>query len=217
MTIIKDQDVACAVCGVTNRCFVLHSTGEFGSPDLDLRPSEMRRSTMWCWVQRCTACGYCAPHIARGIPGAVDTVRSASYQSQLLSAEYPDRANTFLCLALLYEQDGQLADAGWSAVHAAWVCDDAEAADSGRRCRLRADELLKEAVARGDVAATGTTDAVRIDLLRRAGTFDAALALCEHVLAPEQDETLQQVLRYQRDLIQRQDTGCNTVKQVVDR
>jgi hypothetical protein len=135
------------------------------------------------WVQRCTACGYCAPSLSTEIPGAVDTVRSASYQNQLHSAEYPKLANEFLCLALLYEQDGQLANAGRSAVHAAWVCD----------------------------------DAVRIDLLRRAGAFDAALALCEDLLAREKDEMLRRVVLYQRDLIRRHDTGCYTVQQVVDR
>lgn len=36
----------CAVCGKESEQITLASTNTFGSPDLDLRPPEMKRSTM---------------------------------------------------------------------------------------------------------------------------------------------------------------------------
>ena len=65
MTKIVRSRCECAVCGAKNRYSVLASTNTFGGgPDLDLRPPEMRRSTMPYWVQECPECGYISEEVS---------------------------------------------------------------------------------------------------------------------------------------------------------
>ena len=59
MSKISIMERKCSVCGATNEFRVLLSTNTFGGgPDLDLRPAEMKRSTMPVWVQECPECGF---------------------------------------------------------------------------------------------------------------------------------------------------------------
>ncbi|MBR4908658.1 MAG: hypothetical protein IKZ43_06585 [Acidaminococcaceae bacterium] len=46
MTTMFRQKYKCAVCGAEQEFYGIASTNSFGSPDLDLRPPEMQRSTM---------------------------------------------------------------------------------------------------------------------------------------------------------------------------
>lgn len=64
MTTTVPHHSVCGVCGGISEQTGLQSTNAFGSPDLDLRPPEMERSTMCYWVQTCPQCGYCASDIA---------------------------------------------------------------------------------------------------------------------------------------------------------
>ena len=51
----------CFVCGKESSVTVMASTNTLGgTPDLDLRPAEMMRSTMPRWIQECPHCGYIA-------------------------------------------------------------------------------------------------------------------------------------------------------------
>lgn len=68
------------------------STNEFGSPDLDTRPPEMRRSTIFAWVQRCPQCGYCACDVSKAPSQAEALVRSSEYIRQLSDSIYPELA-----------------------------------------------------------------------------------------------------------------------------
>ena len=58
MTTMFRQKYKCAVCGTEKEFYGIASTNSFGSPDLDLRPPEMQRSTMGQWIQQCPKCGY---------------------------------------------------------------------------------------------------------------------------------------------------------------
>ena len=64
MSTIVSEKYKCAMCGSTNEYNELASTNTFGSPDLDLRPAEMRRSTMPLWVQECPECGYVSKKVS---------------------------------------------------------------------------------------------------------------------------------------------------------
>ena len=55
----------CAVCKHKSSATIVASTNAFGAPDLDMRPPEMRRSTMHFWVSTCPKCGYTASDIEK--------------------------------------------------------------------------------------------------------------------------------------------------------
>ncbi|MCB0307284.1 MAG: hypothetical protein KDI38_26210 [Calditrichaeota bacterium] len=46
MTTFDQQSIPCAVCGEESRHQILLSSNQLGSPDLDLRPAKMLRSTI---------------------------------------------------------------------------------------------------------------------------------------------------------------------------
>ncbi len=58
MSTFREFKKKCTICGTESKFNIITSTNSFGSPDLDLRPPEMRRSTMWLWIQRCPCCNY---------------------------------------------------------------------------------------------------------------------------------------------------------------
>ena len=60
MTTIMEFNQTCAVCGETSLQPVISSTSTWGYPDLDLRPAEMQRSSMFAWLVECPHCGYVA-------------------------------------------------------------------------------------------------------------------------------------------------------------
>ncbi len=64
MTRIFEQEVECCVCQEKSKHMIIGSTNSFGSPDLDTRPPEMKRSTLSLWIQRCPSCGYSSPDLS---------------------------------------------------------------------------------------------------------------------------------------------------------
>src|SRR5262249_6696974 len=138
MTTLFPQKETCFVCGNISEHTVIGSTNTFGSPDLDLRPSEMQRSTITHWIQRCPTCGYCARSISTGPEIAKQIVTSPEYVEQRDNPAYPALANQFLCWALIQAADGNDAVAGRAALDAAWICDDEQAAEKADICRRKA-------------------------------------------------------------------------------
>src|SRR5438552_1767736 len=103
MTTFDERPISCSVCGTTSIQPVLASTNSFGPPDLDLRPAEMQRSTIWMWVQRCPECGYCAGSLDEGVEGAEAVVASAPYRERLSEPGLPELVASFLCQAVVLE------------------------------------------------------------------------------------------------------------------
>ena len=69
MTTIGEVERTCALCGKTSEQMTLGSTNAMGAPDLDLRPSEMQRSTMYLWIEHCVHCGYTNERIDLAVAG----------------------------------------------------------------------------------------------------------------------------------------------------
>lgn len=85
MTLIGLNPKKCAVCGHEGKFPVMHSYTIFENSDLDGRPGEMLRGTMWTWVERCLNCNYCGRRIEHVEDERfTQMVYEASYQ-QLLS------------------------------------------------------------------------------------------------------------------------------------
>jgi hypothetical protein len=217
MTTIFQEEKRCFICGQTSQHTGLGSTNRFGPPDLDTRPPEMMRSTIYHWIQCCPTCGYCAPDLAQGSPSAGRVVNSEPYLQQKADLTYPILANHFLCWAMLQEAAADYPSAGWAAVHAAWACDDAGATTAAAASRRRALILFEQAAARGSTIAAeaGVAEAIRADLLRRSGQFEQVELVSQQGLASQPEALVAKILRFQQALARQQDAGCYTVAHVV--
>jgi hypothetical protein len=216
LTTIHEKELRCWVCGGETAYAVIGSTNTLGAPDLDTRPPEMLRSTMDLWVLRCPSCGYCAADVSEGSAVAGPTVMSEEYIAQGADEDYPELANRFLCRALIDAAEGEEPAAGWSAVRAAWACDDAGKDAAADRCRLRAIRCFERSREHGIAFANqpGAEDAVLADLHRRAGRFEDAERIADEGLAKSPDELLTRVLTYERLLARRSDRRVHTVAEV---
>jgi hypothetical protein len=213
-----EVDVRCAVCGEPARVVELTSTSSFGPPDLDLRAQGPMRWALALGVQRCGACGYCAPQLGKAPPGAADVVRSALFAEARTRIDLPPTARDYFCEGLLHEGVADPDRAAHSFLRAAWACDDAGADAHARICRERAAEMLRLAISRGETRmAREVAFAVLADVVRRAGRFDEALAACDEaewaLEALEVDEDTAStwaVVAYLRELAEAGDDACHS-------
>lgn len=219
MTTLFKQELTCCQCSKPSRHTVVMSTSACGPPDLDMRPAEMARSTLPQQVQACPHCGYCAKDISAPAPDASGVMARTEFRVQLTSDEFPELANRFLCAALILESSNRLVEAGWTAVQAAWACDDAEAAGAARHCRLRAESLLGRAVAAGQRVdeLPGVDSLIRAELLRRADAFEEATERLQAGLSLNLPDKLRLLLLFETSLIERQDTARHTVQEGLER
>jgi hypothetical protein len=120
MTTYGSEEQTCSVCGACVECTTLNSVTTFGSPDLDLRPSETRRSTMDNWLHECTECGYINSNLKHPIEDAKRIIESDPYTAIGSDSQLPR-------LALL---------------SAAWVCDDRKNSEQAKSYRDQAADIL---------------------------------------------------------------------------
>ena len=203
MTTIRTSEVTCGMCGAASRHSALNSSGEYGVPDLDQRPSEMLRSTMRMWLQECPACGLVAPNLQKGGEGDRALVNSAEYRAARSNRRVPPLARRFLCRAVIEAGYNRHEGAFRQALNAAWVCDDARKNRAARTCRLKAAAYLDGRWA--------TLEEIRkmqlVDVLRRGRRWAEADALMNSLVLKKLDEaeirpglvTLQWLLIGRRD------------------
>lgn len=217
MTTLFREKTRCAVCGIATEYTCIGSTNAFGSPDLDTRPPEMQRSTIFAWVQRCPECGYCAPDVRKAPSQAAVLVHSPEYASQLSDATYPTLANSFLCKALIDESSADYAAAAWSLIHAAWACDDAEKPESAKTCRNKAVDMIENALGRGQTIGSqdGADTAILVDLLRRAGRLTEARELISTKRPAIIENIISRILTYQDALLVKGDEACHTIAEAL--
>ena len=219
MTTLYKMKTRCALCGNKNEFTAIGSTNTFGSPDLDTRPPEMGRSTIFTWVQRCTECGYCATDVSKSNPVAEAVVKGQEYRRHLNNHAYPESANSFRCKAIIDLEAGNYVGATWALVHAAWVCDDADRPDEAMVCRYMAADMLVTAEKHGQQIAkqNGASTTILVDLLRRSGrTEDARRAITERRSQITEDIIIR-ILEYQSDLIEKDDKCCHTISEAIEK
>lgn len=216
MTTVCLKTVCCAICGTESEQRGISSTHALGSADLDTRPPEMARSSIFAWVQRCPECGYCASNLSKERPGAKTVVTRPEYKEQLANAAYPDRANSFLCEAMIEEVHGK-SEAAWALIHAAWACDDADRPEQAAACRRRAAQMLVQAENGGEVSAeqANATTPILVDLLRRSEQFEEAGRVIEERINDITEDNIRQVLEYQMTLIEASDSACHTIDEAI--
>lgn len=208
----------CAICGTAVEVPVPDASLQPAAPsDFDTRPGDPLRSSIAAWIQACPNCGYCAEDISRATEGAAEIVDSEGYRAYRDDAFLPPGARHFLCFSYLLERLHQHADAGWSALHAAWVCDDDSKAEAAARCRARALALWQKGKAAGqqfgdDLA---TEFALVTDVYRRLGAFEDAVVACSEGLDMEDiPPVLEQLLRRQMVLIQKRDSSAHSMSEL---
>jgi hypothetical protein len=218
MSVISIEKNTCCLCNKQNEYSMLLSSNAFGASDLDTRPPESMRSTMFAWVQRCPNCGYSSSDITRATEKTKPVIESAEYRAQLENKDFPDLANSFLCKAMIAEKFGNFAAAAMATIHAAWTCDDAEYEESAKKCRINAFKLLKKSTKKGDcfTQQNGGDIAIMTDLLRRSGQFEGALALIEENLDKITDYSIKKVLIFQIRLIFNSDTRCHAISECAE-
>ena len=217
MTTMHQEKVKCCVCGKKSNHDVVGSSYSHGSSDLDTRPPEMTRSTIYYSIQRCPSCGYCASDLSECSGVLKFSVESKEYQKIIGNKSIPKVAASFLALSYLKQQTLNYAESAWAAIHAAWICDDKNKEKASKECRKKAISMIENANAHsqnmGDQA--GATEALSIDLMRRAGMFEQAFKLAEETKSKDIEEIIMQVITYEESLIESKDIDSHTVSEAL--
>jgi hypothetical protein len=202
------MDVTCRVCKKKSEQIILTSTNSFGSPDLDLRPPEMQRSTMCFWVQRCPSCGYVASSINDSTNATRDYLNSDDYKNAKGRNFKSDLAKKFYQHYLVSLLDGETQDAFNAALHAAWACDDSQDGENAVYCRNLAINKLARLmeIKRNNENLT----ILKCDLLRRAGRFEELIS--EYSEKKMKDKLLNKLLAFQLERARAEDTSRYTVE-----
>ena len=204
--------VTCGLCGSPSTQPTAPATPDSRqAPDLDTRPPEPLRSTIRFWMQTCPECGYSSSDISTIHELATDFIATPDYQRQRLDPAIPEPARPFLCHALILAHVKQYSDAGWTALHAAWTCDDLRNEPGATRARLAAIAYWKHGKQHQQpfVSELAEEFALATDVLRRASKFEEALVTCTEGIGLEDlDPVLMHILLFEKTLIQRRDAGC---------
>jgi hypothetical protein len=219
MTTLYQKSVTCANCQHAQMVTGIASTNSFGSPDLDTRPPEMKRSTINTWVQSCESCGYCAESLEIENKKAPTILNSRQYQEQLREPDTPQLANHFLCKAIIDQKSGDFAAATWSLLHAAWVCDDLGNEHQAKQCRQDAAKMLLRAEKKKQILMNHTNEEtlLLVDLLRRSCQFEQAKqVIASRRKAMIEDHFLLQILDYQHQLVEAADSAAYTIEDAIE-
>ena len=111
-----------------------------------------------------------------------------------------------------------LPEASWSAIHAAWACDDAES-EKAVDCRLRAIMLIEFVMLDGLklVDEPGSDRLILTDLLRRTGQFERAQVVSDVgqvEVAP--GDFMYLLFQYEEMLIDSEDTEAHDLGEAID-
>jgi hypothetical protein len=218
VTIIHDEKIRCGACGAENTYSVVGSIDTFtGSADLDMRPPETARSTIFTWVQRCPECGYCAGDVNRFIPGSQEIMKGTEYNEQIKDQLYPDLVNSFLCKAIIDREARDYTAATWALIYAAWACDDSALPDQAVKCRQKAADMAVIAEEHGQqlTEQEGASTTILIDLLRRSGQLEQARQVIETRQGNISIDIISQILEFQKYLLGRNDTSCHTMSEAI--
>lgn len=182
-----------------------------GTKDLDGRSSNIQRSSVYLWIQKCPNCSYCASDISTGSPDLEKYINSPEYKNQIGDPFYPETANSFLCNSIILEGEKNFRDSGWNSIFAAWICDDNGFCKSAIECRKRALKLFDLANDSNQKfeESSEREQLLRIDLLRMIGDFNSALEICNEELDKTHSDQVLILLEFEKELIMKKDSFCH--------
>ena len=195
------NDITCGACGNPARAAFRAPQPEI-APDLDMRPGEPARSTLADWVQVCPRCRAAAPDLA-ALPSTVRAVvEEDDYKA--LTTTVLEETLPFRRWALICERIGDQPAQAEAMLQAAWAADDAAAMTEASRLRTEVAALW-----------AGTQDIElslrRLDVLRRAGAFEAAAAWADTLAQRTAEETAGAIIRFQRARVAARDIGRHLI------
>ena len=217
MTTLGSSETTCAICAETSEHTTIGSTNSFGSPDLDLRPPEMKRSTMAYWLQECPSCGYSAGSIDEAHPEAKAVMASDAFQLLRTGPLGGTLTGRFLKASLLTEASNDLGSAADHALCAAWAADDVSDNDGARQYRDRSADLFLKSLNDADETSEETiiTKTRLVDILRRANRWEEAKETASKLLKQDLDPTIRSVITFEQAAIDNQDDQAHTVAQAM--
>lgn len=210
MTTSRNFDKKCAVCTETSPQTVLMSTSTLGHPDLDLRPSEMKRSTMFAWLQECPHCGYVAYNIEGELKVPSDLLKSDEYLTCRGYDFKSDLAKRFFRHSLISDAEKDYRSQFFSLLHCAWKCDDAEDELAVEMRKLALKSIDKFDAMNDDEA--DNLKLIKADLLRRSLQFDELIR--EFMEVSFDEELKNEVVAFQLELAAKKDSACYTMEYI---
>lgn len=233
MTMFLRRLKKCGCCGEETPVSDFCSTNTSGSCDLDARPAEMQRSAIFRGMQFCRNCGYAAWDLE-------EKIRPSKALRKILSEKIDARDMVELferAAGIAALKGGKKEAIEYLHLIAAWAADDKK--DVATAVSLR--KKILSGVSPDDAAAPARLLRL-IDVARRAGEKDAALALlkrldeCE-IAPPSQSEEIvyldgkpltmrvvkedeidpslvKRIAAFQRKLLENDDTACYTLDDV---
>ena len=196
----------CAVCGRVQSATMVQSGDAFGAPDLDGRPPMMMRALLSHSVGTCVDCHYSAADVSQRIPGFKRSMLERDeYIAVLEREDISSTAKSFLLASLLYSWCGAHRYAGMMLHKAAWVFDDHRQRDYAKAAR-RASLKHYDKIPTGNL----THEVIKVDIRRRSGDFDGAIASATELLERELHRDLALILRLEIALAEAHDDACHT-------
>jgi hypothetical protein len=208
MTTLQTVEVICASCGTRSEQTLIGSTNAMGSADLDLRPPEMKRSTMPWWLQECPSCGSVASDLSENENGLKQIVESKAFRL----IDGTDLSRRFMRRSYIDTELGNTDMAATEALWAAWASDDEGDEAAAIRSRIRSASLFQVAAQSDGLTPEGQLLLLvrTLDVLRRAKQFDDAVKLAD-ALQGRGDDFIARVVAFGRSLAVSQDASARTV------
>ncbi|WP_407377545.1 hypothetical protein [Methanobrevibacter sp.] len=213
MTIITKFEKKCSVCGRTSLQPILSSTNSWGYPDIDLRPPEMRRSTMNTWLVECPHCGYVASNIENKLEVPKDLLKTGAYLTCEGKNFKSPLSERFYKHYLISKAEKYHGSEFFSLLHCAWTCD-----DNDDELAVEIRKLALKSLYKIDPQEEDEKNALKLieaDLLRRSLQFDEVIRKFKDVIL--EDKTQNDIITFQIELSMNKDSACHTVEEVVEK
>lgn len=213
MTTIMEFNQTCAVCGETSLQPVISSTSTWGYPDLDLRPAEMQRSSMFAWLVECPHCGYVAAKLENKSEMPEDLLKTDAYLTCDGNDFKSDLSKRFYKRYLISKAGKDYRSEFFSLLHCAWACDDNddELAVEIRKLTLQSIDKIE---AESDDE-KNTLTLIKADLLRRTLQFDRVIREFKNIIL--EDKVENDIITFQIELALKKDSDCHTVEEAVEK
>ena len=211
MTIIRNFNQTCAVCGETSQQPVMTSTSTLDYPDLDLRPAPMQRSTMFAWLQECPHCGYVASKLENELEVPADLLKTDAYLTCEGYDFKSDLSRRFYRHYLISKAENDYGSEFLSLLHCAWTCDDNDD-ELAVEMRKMALQSLNKIVPKSE-GEKNYLQIIKVDLLRRTLQFDKVISEFKDVIMQEKIQN--DIITFQIELAMKKDSECHNVKEVV--
>ena len=209
-----EKDMNCVMCGHISRVPILTAATTEGSADLDSRPPEKRRSAMPLWVHQCETCGAVFSVFEQTPKVDSSFLGTQKYQNCAGIAGLPELAKSFVRIALIYEQAGEMKKAGNYFLNAAWCCDDEKLDVNAKQCRDEALRCWNEVeVAEINKRELPELQLKILDTLRRAEHYKEAKTFAKCIRT--KDENMKQVLAFEISKSIEKDKDCYTLADAI--